>query len=360
MSDFTPNKNILLLGSSSSLGIDLEAHFVAQGHNVLCPPSSVLDITNEESLISYLDSLPFNLHRVVNLARYTKTGAEDFEELMVLGVQNLCFWCKKLGITYVHLSTDQIFDGTKGSPYIETDLSSPTTVFGQVSASSEDIVKSVFADSDRYYIFRVSWVFSNNPCSENQEDVVQYILNHSKDKEVVEFANNIFGNPSNTKILSMEIEKILNTQESNSFGIYHLSPFDSCSMYDLAREVLKGEKQVVPVVSPVNPNYTINNAVLAPTKVGAKEGKSYSNINFISWKTHLDCYKSNSLSSLPACYESILPEDASLVKDQFLNLSDVLRDMESVPSEQLPEVEISFGYKYSDLVAVRDYFNSVK
>src|ERR1017187_705403 len=160
MSDFTPIKNILLLGSSSSLGVDLKAHFEAQGHTVLCPTSSELDITEEESLIPYLSSLPYKLHRVVNLARYTKYGAPDYEGLMILGVQNLCFWCKKFGITYVHLSTDQVFDGSKKTPYTEMDAKSPSTLFGQLSAEAEDLVKDIFSDSGRYFIFRMSWTFS--------------------------------------------------------------------------------------------------------------------------------------------------------------------------------------------------------
>ena len=154
MSDYTPSKNILLIGSTSSLGKDLKFVFEKSGHKVLSPSSKELDITSLESVVSYFSNIGVTLHRVINLARYSKYSAEDFDSLMVQGVSYICSWCKQMGVVYGHLSSDQVFSGNHLGRYLEQSSTDPITRFGGVSAQAESLISSIFEDSGRFFIFR--------------------------------------------------------------------------------------------------------------------------------------------------------------------------------------------------------------
>ena len=98
---------------------------------------------------------------VVNAAAWTAVDAAEKEEAAALranrdGPAQLAQLCAAAGIPVIHISTDYVFDGLKGAPYIETDPTSPTGVYGSSKLAGEQAVLGY----DRAVVLRTSWVYA--------------------------------------------------------------------------------------------------------------------------------------------------------------------------------------------------------
>jgi dTDP-4-dehydrorhamnose reductase len=99
---------------------------------------------------------------VVNAAAYTAVdAAEDDRDAAYRanrdGPATLAGLCVEAGIPFIHISTDYVFDGAKGAPYVETDPTSPTGVYGASKLAGEE---SVLAAGGKAIILRTAWVYS--------------------------------------------------------------------------------------------------------------------------------------------------------------------------------------------------------
>ncbi len=99
---------------------------------------------------------------VVNAAAYTAVDKAESEPAAAdranhLGPGMLARFCADTGIPLIHVSTDYVFDGLKGAPYVETDPTSPTGVYGATKLAGEH---AVLAAGGRATILRTSWVYA--------------------------------------------------------------------------------------------------------------------------------------------------------------------------------------------------------
>jgi dTDP-4-dehydrorhamnose reductase len=99
---------------------------------------------------------------VVNAAAWTAVDAAEAEPEAAFranrdGPARLARLCAEAGIPLIHISTDYVFDGNKGAPYVETDPTGPTGVYGASKLEGE---QAVLASGARAIILRTSWVYS--------------------------------------------------------------------------------------------------------------------------------------------------------------------------------------------------------
>ena len=99
---------------------------------------------------------------MVNSAAYTAVDRAETEAEAALranrdGPATLAAWCADAGIPLIHVSTDYVFDGLKGAPYVETDPTNPTGVYGASKLAGE---QAVLAACPRAIILRTSWVYA--------------------------------------------------------------------------------------------------------------------------------------------------------------------------------------------------------
>ncbi|MFH1710009.1 MAG: sugar nucleotide-binding protein [bacterium] len=122
---------ILLIGADGQLGTDLQK---AISRSELTPLTiSDIDVTNKSSISTIINKYKPDV--VINTSAYHRVDdCEDNRDkafaVNAEGVKNLCLACKDAGAALVHISTDYVFDGKKGKPYIETDRPNPETVYG--------------------------------------------------------------------------------------------------------------------------------------------------------------------------------------------------------------------------------------
>jgi dTDP-4-dehydrorhamnose reductase len=100
---------------------------------------------------------------VVNAAAYTAVDAAERDEAAAFranrhGPAELALLCARAGIPLVHVSTDYVFDGGKGAPYVETDPVAPQGVYGASKLAGE---QAVLALCPRAIVLRTSWVYSS-------------------------------------------------------------------------------------------------------------------------------------------------------------------------------------------------------
>lgn len=189
-----------------------------------------LDITNKNEVTQFLHAN--NINVVVNCAAYTNVDkAEDEKDIADLinhiGVKNLAESCKERDGLLIHISTDYVFDGTKNTPYTETDETNPLGVYGETKLRGENAIKSSGCE---YVILRTSWLYSS--FGNNFLKTMQRL---TAEKESLKVVFDQVGTPTYAGDLSNVIHTIIQKDEADIKNqIYHFSNEGVCSWYDFA------------------------------------------------------------------------------------------------------------------------------
>ena len=179
---------------------------------------------------------------VINTAAFHNVpGCEKNPELAfaanVLGVRNLRDACLKLDCALVHLSTDYVFDGRKGSPYGEDDAPNPLNLYGITKLAGEFLARQV----PRHYIIRVSSLFGVAGCvGKGGTNFVKLMLEAARGGKRVIVSSNIVSSPTYARDAAVRIREIL--EEDLEPGIYHVTNGGGCSWYDFAAEIFRQRK----------------------------------------------------------------------------------------------------------------------
>ena len=134
----------------------------------------------------------------------------------------------KIGAKLVYISTDYVFNGKAGRPYIEFDMTDPINIYGKSKLAGEQYVASL---SNKYFIVRTSWLYGRQG-----KNFVKTMLNLAQEKSEVSVVNDQVGSPTWSKDLAYFIEELIQTE---LYGIYHASNGGLCSWFDLARAIFK-------------------------------------------------------------------------------------------------------------------------
>ena len=150
---------MLVLGGSGQLALALSAAAEAAGIACARIGRPAFDFDRPET-VAALDAVPARL--IVNAAAYTAVDAAEgdaaaAERANAAGPALLAAHCARRGIPLVHISTDYVFDGSKGAPYVETDPTAPLGVYGATKLAGE---RAVMAAWPRTVILRTAWVYS--------------------------------------------------------------------------------------------------------------------------------------------------------------------------------------------------------
>lgn len=230
---------VLVTGSSGQLGQSLQ--FIAPNYSeidfVFCS-SSDLDITNIENCRAVLSKIKPKY--CINAAAYTAVDKAESEPekahlINVIGAKNLAQICNESNTELLHVSTDFVFDGGKTTPYLETDVPNPTSVYGQTKLAGEIEIRK---NLTQHYIIRTSWVYS-----QFGNNFMKTMLRLASERDTLSVVNDQIGTPTNAVDLAETLIKIIQSSNQhptlNNYGTYNFSNQGQCSWYEFAQKIFE-------------------------------------------------------------------------------------------------------------------------
>ena len=192
----------LIFGAAGQLGYELMRQ--AQALNLVFQGVDLpqTDITKMAQVIDvFADYRPA---LVINAAAYTNVDSAESEPELATAINkdgpaNIARACAEYKIPLIHLSTDYVFDGEKGSPYHESDPVSPIGVYGRSKAEGETALKSVL---DEHIILRTAWLYGSHG-----HNFVKTMVKLAREKEEIRVVSDQYGSPTSAADLAETILK---------------------------------------------------------------------------------------------------------------------------------------------------------
>lgn len=205
-----------------------------EGYRVIPSVIKDLDITDMVSVRDNLQELRPDV--IIHTAAYTQVDSAEKDPLSARmvnaeGTKNLAFFCRELGIEIMYISSDYVFDGKKGSGYVESDVPCPINTYGRSKLLGEEYVQALL---DRYKIIRTSWL--NGLGGSFTRNFIETILRVAQRKNRISVVNDQIGRPTFTFDLARRLVLMLEMPET---GIFHVTNSGHCSWYELAEEIVQ-------------------------------------------------------------------------------------------------------------------------
>lgn len=236
-------KKILITGGNGQLGNCLKkiAPDYELNYDFRFTDSSDLDITDEAAVFDFFEE--YKPHYCINAAAYTAVDLAEKEEEMAFSVNAdavafLAEASKKLKTTFIHVSTDYVFDGETEISYSEDDFTQPSGVYGASKLKGEILAIELNPES---IIVRTSWLYS-----EFNKNFVKTMLNLFSQKEELSVVADQFGQPTNANDLAEVLMKII-SKENKTYGIFHFSNYPETSWYEFASKIAEFSKSKVKI-----------------------------------------------------------------------------------------------------------------
>jgi dTDP-4-dehydrorhamnose reductase len=240
---------ILLTGKTGQVGFELNRSLSQLGR-LFAPDHRDLDLRDPDSVRSAIRHTRPQL--IVNAAAYTAVDAAENDESNAHAINAealalLADEAKRLNALLVHYSTDYVFDGTKRSPYNETDETNPLNVYGKSKLAGEQAIR---ASGASHLIIRTGWVYANRG-----RNFLLTILRLATEREELRIVCDQTGAPTCSNDIAAATTKILtaiyNSDKAQTFrssisGTYHMTAEGETSWYNFAKAILER----VPSISP--------------------------------------------------------------------------------------------------------------
>jgi dTDP-4-dehydrorhamnose reductase len=227
---------VLVFGAGGQVGCELLQRFqwaavpvvgLTHAHADICDPTAV--------------STAIERHRpavIVNAAGYTavdKAEADDARAFAVNveGAGNLARAAATFGAPLIHLSTDYVFDGRKGSPYVEDDPVSPINVYGRSKEAGE---RAVRAEGPRHIILRTAWLYGGYG-----QNFAKTMLRLATERDVVRVVADQHGTPTSTADIAEAIFAIIArcADDASAFGTFHLTNAGETTWHGFAARIFQ-------------------------------------------------------------------------------------------------------------------------
>jgi dTDP-4-dehydrorhamnose reductase len=231
---------LLLLGKIGQLGWELQRSLAPLGEML------VLDYP-EINLVQYegLDKVLGEIHPdvIINAAAYTAVDQAEIEAETAMAINShaprkMAEWASANEAVLIHYSTDYVFDGEKGKPYLETDKPNPLGVYGASKLAGEMAVMDIDC---AHLIFRTSWVYSTR-----RNSFVAKVLDWARNQSELRIVDDQVSNPTWCRMLAEATALLLAKAGKNSHGwlnerrgLYHLAGDGYTSRLEWARMILK-------------------------------------------------------------------------------------------------------------------------
>ena len=140
-----------------------------------------------------------------------------------------------MGYLVIYISTDYVFDGLKGAPYVEQDIAAPLNAYGRSKLAGE---RRVSAANPRHVILRTAWLYS--PYGKN---FVRTILQLAQQRDRLTVVTNELGCPTSARDLAkacLDIALLCATEpDQKDYGLYHFAGAGAATRFEFANAILE-------------------------------------------------------------------------------------------------------------------------
>ncbi|MEL7036938.1 MAG: dTDP-4-dehydrorhamnose reductase [Cyanobacteria bacterium J06592_8] len=232
-------RQILLIGKDGQLGQELQPILAPLG-NVKCVGRDSLDLANPDAIAKVVADVEPDL--IINAAAYTAVDKAESELDLAIAINGkapgiLAKEAKQVGATFIHVSTDYVFDGSQSHPYLETDPTQPLGAYGQSKLAGEQAMTEAQANAA---IVRTAWVYGVG----GKGNFVKTMLRLAKDREELRVVCDQVGSPTWTGDLANAIVQLSDRINPETAGIYHYTNSGVTSWYDFAVAIFEEAQQL--------------------------------------------------------------------------------------------------------------------
>lgn len=232
---------ILLTGKNGQVGADLAVLLPPLGE-VIALDRSQLDLSQPGQVRQVL--LQVRPHVIVNAAAYTAVDQAESDEATAFAVNAhapgvMAQAAKEIGAVLVHYSTDYVFDGSKKTPYDESDSPNPINAYGKSKLVGELAIQ---ASGVPHLIFRTSWVYATRG-----KNFLKTVLRLAMQQEELRIVCDQMGAPTWSREIAAATARILAPLSNSAHapflsggvtGVYHMTAGGDTSWYGFARAIL--------------------------------------------------------------------------------------------------------------------------
>ncbi|WP_065846383.1 dTDP-4-dehydrorhamnose reductase [Sphingobium sp. Ndbn-10] len=228
---------IAVTGKAGQVVTSLIERGGAAGYEVIALGRPELDLADPASVTRALKAAAPDV--IVSAAAYTAVDKAEIESDLAYAVNGagagaVAQAARALGVPLVHVSTDYVFEGTFDRPYVESDPTGPTGVYGASKLAGEQAVLAVHGDNSA--VLRVAWVYS--PFGAN---FVKTMLRLAGDRDEVSVVADQLGNPTSALEIAEGILLVATNLVADSNpalrGVFHMTASGEASWADFAEAI---------------------------------------------------------------------------------------------------------------------------
>jgi dTDP-4-dehydrorhamnose reductase len=234
-------KKILLTGVNGQVGHALKTKFLQ--HEVIALSREALDLSKIHDIRRVVREVKPDL--IINPAAYTAVDKAETEPELAFAInataaQILAEEAARQNAALIHFSTDYVYDGTKSAAYVETDATSPVSVYGKSKLAGEDAIRTVGLP---HLILRTSWVYGAYG-----KNFLKTILRLAAERDSLRVVADQFGAPTSSESIANGVAQLVETwqtSQENQTGIYHLTNAGSVSWHGFSCEIVNEYNRLI-------------------------------------------------------------------------------------------------------------------
>ncbi|MEQ8821357.1 MAG: dTDP-4-dehydrorhamnose reductase [Sumerlaeia bacterium] len=228
-------KVVLVTGSEGMLGSEVVRHLKrASDTRVVGTTAKTLDITDLSAVKTALEE-----HRpthIIHCAAFTLVDTAEKDRLAAFrvnaeGTKNLAFFAREVGAEMILISTDYVFDGEKGSPYLESDPTCPINAYGESKVAAEHHLRTLL---EKHKIVRTSWLSGLGGA--HNRNFIETMLRLSETRNQLSIVNDQTGRPTFTFDLAPALVTLLDVHD---YGVFHVTGDGQATWFDFALKIFE-------------------------------------------------------------------------------------------------------------------------
>jgi dTDP-4-dehydrorhamnose reductase len=224
---------ILLTGVNGQVGYELQQTLAPFG-NVMSVDRSQLDLRDPDAIRRLVREVKPAV--IVNPAAYTAVDQAESEPEFAFAVNAaaprvLAEEADRCQALLLHYSTDYVFDGSKTSPYVETDETHPLGIYGESKLAGEKAIQAVSAP---HIILRTSWVYGARG-----RNFLQTVIRLAQERDELRIVVDQIGAPTSSRAIANATAVMLGDWQEEKSGTYHLSCAGETSWFGFAQAILR-------------------------------------------------------------------------------------------------------------------------